>query len=97
MQVTAWTNGGGGYRIRIGRQDRESYFPQSWTTIIVEIDGDTLEFSLSSSFWRSCPEIRGKPIADWLRRNQLVPWPKGQPPIFDLVSLGGQTFRLVRR
>lgn len=34
-------------------------------------------------------------IRDWLLAKGLAPWPKGQPPVFDLVPDGDASFRIV--
>ena len=94
MRVTAWNNGSEGYGIRVGESNREQYFDTSWSVIDVEIDGRVFQFRLADSFWRSCPEFRGKQIADWLRLRGLAHWPLGNPPALELTPLGGNRFRL---
>lgn len=49
---------------------------------------------ITPSFWRSCPELRGKAIRSFLRRNGLIPWPRDHPPHFELEPLGQGRFRL---
>jgi len=61
-----------------------------------EIDGVFHTFKLSSTFWTTCPEFRGKAIKGWLLSHKLIPWPKGKPPILELVPLGGNRFRLAK-
>jgi hypothetical protein len=95
MRVTAWYNGGDGYGVRIPLRDRGVVFLRSWNRVGIELDGHLVEVALSSSFWRSCHEIRGAAIRDWLLRKGLVPWPKGSPPVLELLPLGGKNFRLM--
>ena len=70
----------------------------TWTEIEVEIDGRSHRFALTAGFWNKCPEFRdrGAPvIRDWQRRHRTLDWPKGHPPRFELVPMGGNRFRLV--
>ena len=94
MKVTAWS-ASGTYGIRVGKTNRDRYF-RSLSSVRVQIDEAVFDFPLSPSFWRNCPEFRGSEIGRWFRENQLAPWPKGHPPAFELIPLGGNRFRLVR-
>lgn len=94
MPVTAWSNGGTGYGIRVGVSNRECYFRREWSDVTIEIDGAPKIFKLTGSFWRTCPEIRGGAIRDWLTKNDLLPWPKGHPPALELIPVEGRRFRL---
>lgn len=98
MEVTAWTNGGGTYGVRIGVPNRDTYFDRAWPDVEVEIDGQTHEFNLTAGFWNACPEFRdagGTAIRDWLQRHHALQWPVGKPPRFQLLPVGGKRFRLV--
>ena len=87
--VTAWSNGSSTYGIRVQRRDRESFFRQSWTSVSLMLIGGTRSMSahvnLTPSFWRNCPELRGRVIRDWLFENGLAPWKRGNPPRFRVV------------
>jgi hypothetical protein len=96
LSSTAAWSANKSYGIRIGKPNRDRYFDRSWPSVKVEIDNVSFEFSLSPGFWRNCPEIRGKPIAEWFRERGLVPWHKGRPPAFELIPLSENCFRLVR-
>ena len=37
--VTAWTNGSYAYGLRVKKQDRESFFKQSWTSVSLRLVG----------------------------------------------------------
>ena len=92
MIVSAWK--GATYGIRVGSINARKYFNQDWETIEVEIDRKFYTFNLSSTFWMTCPEFRGGPIPNWLKKQSLIPWPKGKPPRFELAPLKGNKFRL---
>jgi hypothetical protein len=94
MQVSAWHNGKGTYGIDIGEVNRDRYFDRAWKAIQVEIDGEVHDLPLTPGFWVDCPEVRSSIIKDWLGRNGRLPWPKYQPPHFELTPLGGNRFRL---
>ena len=61
MIVVGWNNGspndrtGGGYGIRVTREDRDRYFQVGWPSVTIELDKENMiEVSLSDSFWRGC-------------------------------------------
>jgi len=93
MRVSAWK--GGTYGIYVGKANAAKYFKKKWNNVLVVIDGSFYCFILSRTFWKKCPEIRGRPIGDWLSRNGNASWQKGHPPKFDLRPLGGRRFELV--
>ena len=94
--VTAWTNGSYAYGLRVKKQDRESFFKQSWTSVSLRLVGGiqptTAHTNLTPSFWRKCPELRGRVIRDWLFENDLAPWERGCPPRFRAVPVGEGEF-----
>ena len=94
MKVTAWKNGT--YGIRVGKKNAHKFFKKEWENIKVEIDGVFHTFKLASTFWATCPEFRGKTIKAWLLSRKLIPWPKGKPPMLELIPLGENRFRLAR-
>lgn len=95
MIVKAWE--GGTYGICVGTPNVREYFNQDWDHIEVEIDGEFYRFNLSPRFWTTCPEFRGGPIPNWLASQGLVPWPKENPPAFELIPLEKNKFRLLRQ
>ena len=95
MEVSAWRSDGT-YGIRIGRPNVKRYFPSSVRTIKIKLDGKFYEFALSKTFWKTCPEIRGKQICEWFRKRNLLQWPKGRPPHFNLASRGKGLYKLAR-
>lgn len=94
MRVTAWSNGSNGYGIRVGAVNRASYFDPAWKQIVVMIESAEAHFSITPSFWRKCPEFRGRVLRDLFYRKGLAPWPKYAPPGFELIPLGSGRFRL---
>ena len=96
MQVKAWSGGNTTYGIRIGFPNRKQFFDLAWTEIIVEIDGQTHHFPLTPGFWNRCPEFRSPIIREWFAHHQILKWPRGNPPVFELQYLDGNRFRLSR-
>jgi hypothetical protein len=104
MVVTGWNNGtkrltGAGYGLRITENDRNVFFQRSWSSVIVDLpNGTTVNPNLSASFWktgpRKCIELRNAQIGRWMIQNGLAPWQKNNPPIFNLIQLAGNRFRL---
>lgn len=92
MIVSAWY--GGTYGIRVGKRNAQEYFSKEWSEISVEIDGEVYSFKLSSTFWTTCPEFRGKPITNWFKKLNATKWPKGNPPRFELTHIVDNRFKL---
>jgi hypothetical protein len=63
-------------------------------TVYLPEEDQPLSVSLTESFWRETPVLRSPRLRHFLKRHGLVPWPKKQPPHFELESLGGGVFRL---
>lgn len=66
--------------IYIGFPNRMNHFSKEHNEVIIEIDGEDCITSLSSSFWRSCPEIRVarsktgfNVLLNWIRKHDLLP------------------------
>jgi hypothetical protein len=103
MVVSGWSNGspndstGGGYGIKIRRQDRDEHFGHTWSSVLVELEnGEVFDIGLSSSFWTTCPELRRKEIGKWMLDNGLGRWSNGRPHKFRLVPTGDRRFTLSR-
>jgi hypothetical protein len=92
MIVTVWK--GGTYGIRVGHPNAIQHFDQQWKTIEVLIDEEWHEFPLTDTFWTTCPEFRGGPLPEWLKKRGLIPWHRGKPPKLNLLPLGGCRFEL---
>jgi len=77
--VSTWDNGspnhttGAGFGVRIKSDDRDKYFNRQWISVKLTL-GDNLdvETKLTRSFWRKCPELRGKYIGQWLIKHGLL-------------------------
>lgn len=94
MTAKGWPNKGT-FGIRVSKADARNYFEKTWDSVQIEIDGKFHRYPLRSTFWETCPEFRGGPLKDWLLRRQFAPWPKGKPPILELVPLGENRFRVL--
>lgn len=94
FDVTGWAGTGGTtLGFRFGASNAKRFVERDWTEIVIELDGDEFPFPIRDAFWRGCPEVRGKPITEWLRRHGLAGWSKGAPPRLRLVHGGGNRFR----
>jgi hypothetical protein len=94
MIVSAWL--GGTYGIHVGKENAQKWFSKEWTSIEVDVDNRFYSFSLSPTFWTTCPEFRGGPIPHWLEMQGLLSWPKRNPPQFELIPLEENKFRLIK-
>lgn len=103
MVVTAFNNGGhhrsgGGYGVRIKKEDRERYFQNDWKTVFVRIGntGCTAEINIDKrSFWtKSCGELINKEIGKWLIMNKHALWEKRKPPKLNLLPIHEKHFEL---
>lgn len=92
MKCSAWK--GGSYGVRVGRANAQQYFNKSWNGIEVNIGGIWHTFSLTTTFWSTCPEFRGKRIKAWLKTLGLIPWKPGRPPRLTLKHKKGKKFLL---
>jgi hypothetical protein len=98
VRVSAWSNGSGTFGVHVGARNRAVHFDPDWSEVTVEIDGANHRFGLTDGFWRKCPEFRdrGAPIIrEWLRKYRTTEWERGDPPVMELVPLGGRRFRLL--
>ena len=101
MIVTGWKNGsvsrtGSGYGIRLLRKDRDEHFSRTWKSVLIFMEGDVAEVTLSNSFWQSCVELRCSAIGKWMLNHNLAPWEKGCPPRMKLEVIAERQFRLER-
>jgi hypothetical protein len=102
--ATAWSNGqlprrASTYGLRIRPADRKVHFRRSWRTVTVILSGpgvrNVARVNLSPSFWRTCPELRGRRIGSWLLKQGAAPWSKGRPPHFDVLPISGRRLLVV--
>ncbi len=101
MKASGWRGGtrdkssAAGYGIRISHRDRDAHFDRNWTTVMVQLEGGPeVRANITPSFWRGCSELRSKHIGRWMLDLSLAPWPKGDPPKFELQPAGDATFKL---
>lgn len=92
MRATAWN--GGTFGVRVGKANARRFFDPGHPIIQVEIDGTCVIFSLSETFWTTCPEIRGVPIRSWLQAHRLDAWLQRHPPAVELTPLGDNRYKL---
>ena len=99
--VSGWNNGspnnrtGAGYGIRISKEDRDKYFRREWDFVEIELEnGEVVRINLSNSFWKKCVELRSSKIGRWMLERDYAPWPKNNPPKFELVQVSERRFKL---
>ena len=100
MVVTGWSGGsakaGASYGLYIGRANRDKHFMRTWQHVMIRLPDKTeVEVNMSLSFWRKSTELRSAEIGQWMINSRLAPWPKGNPPTFELKPLGPAKFRLI--
>lgn len=100
ISASAWSNGapgsnGSGYGLKVTPQTRDAHFDQSWQSVTLSLPtGTQVEAPITPSFWNKCTEIRHADIGKWFVAQGLAPWPKGEPPGFDLRVLGPARFEV---
>lgn len=100
--VTGWSNGrgsrtGAGYGLRVRRADRDRYFDPEWSSVELVLGRDEVTVvPVSSSFWRTCTELRSTDVGRWLLERDLAPWPVRQPPSLALTLIAEGRFKLER-
>lgn len=100
MVLTAWKGGkfenpAISYGIRIGAGNRNQHFRSEWEIITIELDGyEVVQAGLTAGFWKKCPEIRHPAFREFFRKKDVIPWPEGSPPTFELEPIGERCFRL---
>jgi hypothetical protein len=75
---------------------------RDWKHVVLELElpdqRNIVELRVNvakSSFWGpNCHELISKRIGKWLIEQQLAPWPKGSPPVLEVVSRGEGRFRV---
>ena len=97
--VSAWNSGahlpsGSGYGLRLGEY-RDEMIDRSLKSVFLELaGGSTIEASISTAFWRKCPELRHPEIGRWFQLLGLKRWPKGSPHRFTMTALASNRFRV---
>lgn len=105
MIWTAWCNSrhdspSASYGLRVPLADRASRFDREWNAVVVELPtkGGILKVQANVaklSFWDpSCGELISRHFKDWFISLGLVPWPRGLPPIFNVIHVGNARFRV---
>ncbi len=96
LRAKAWNNGNGapaGYGLRLSSDSRT--FFRDLDSVTLELpNGTAVNIELSPSFQRNCPEFRRAEIGLWLLASKLAPWPKGEPPAFNLRRVSPSRFKV---
>ena len=104
MEVTAWDNGkhsptGAGYGMKIDIKYRDLHFRKEWSSVLLTLPGkqNSIEINIDKkSFWGdTCHELISMETGIWLRSNGLAPWPKYNPPKFELVHKESNLFEVI--
>ena len=96
MKVTAWNNGsllksGAGYGLKVSIRDRDTYFDPGVESVILRLPNskEVAVNTAKASFWSgTCRELIDREIGRWLIDSGYAPWPKGNPPKFNLTRTG---------
>jgi hypothetical protein len=89
MIVKTWSNGspnkntGAGFGVKL-KNDDDYGTMLNWKEVRV---GDKMIDRGNRKFTQQCPEIRSKIIGEFLIKNQLGSWEKGNPHDLELISL----------
>ncbi|NOT45407.1 MAG: hypothetical protein HOP14_12460 [Acidobacteria bacterium] len=108
MVWTAWNNGGhlasgAGYGFKLDGADRDLHFSPDWESVQIRLpehDGYSVAVVNvdKKSFWGArCREVISRDIGKWLNDQGHAPWPKGNPPRFEVRGRGEPVFEIVRR
>lgn len=71
-------------------------FHPSWKVVSVKLGEKTsfVPITLTDSFWKTCPELRGKQITRWIIELGLNRWEKEHPHKLNLEPLGDRKFEI---
>lgn len=94
IPASAWAGGKTpSYGLRVSLADRDHHFDPAWQSAQLALpDGTQVIAPITPGFWNKCSEIRHADIGRWFVEQGLAPWPKGEPPRFELRVLGPARF-----
>lgn len=104
MRVSAWSDGIGGFGIRVSPKDRKHHFQEGWKTAEIKINGKYITCNLSDRFWDRCPEIRKIEFLEWFKTLDYVKMERGiwkrnwihrKPPKFKLIPVSKSARRFI--
>ncbi len=87
LEATVWNNSGEGWGLRI-RKSSSSWFVGR-KSVNVSLQGKVVAFPITESFWRTCPEIRGGAIREWLENLGVTKANKNEYDVHLEASEGG--------
>lgn len=98
MIVTAWSNGGSGFGVKVSLEDRNRHFHREWQSVTVYLGDRQHSVSVNvgkKSFWTvKCGELISVEIRRWLQQHGFIPWPLDSPPRLRLEPVGHAQFLL---
>ena len=94
--VSAWTNGGNAFGLKVREQDRDEHFSKKWVSVFIDLpNGNVAEANVAKeSFWGAYRELISFAIREWLDETGNIPWQTGKPPKFVLTHTEGNRFRI---
>ena len=103
--AAAWNNGqwsttGAGYGLKVSIEDRDRFFDREWESVTLRLGVDekrcVAEANVAkASFWDgTCREMIKKEIGFWFIECGFAPWPKGEPPQFQMFPMGEREFQV---
>lgn len=96
MVLSTQRGGTNYYRLHIDKADMEK-FNRSQGSVFVKLEeNDYTEITLTSTFWTTCPELRGKKINEWIKETGLHRWKKGYPNKLNLKRINDSKFKISR-
>ena len=96
----SWANQGAGYGLKVSVAERDRFFRRDWRSVTLRLVAESgfLDVEVNcakDSFWNgTCRELIARDIGRWFFDLGLAPWPKGQPPRFDLAPIEPGVFRV---
>lgn len=78
----------------IGTRNAKRYFPQSKSTVDLELDHLRIQCGLQPSFWNDRPQLSDPRLSAWLETKNLYPRRDRRPVVLTLVPTDKNSYRL---